>query len=104
MTPDRPLDLKALFDLWMDSPLKVQIVSFYHRNPGMIETVEGLAQRIGSDPERVRKTVADHLKLGFLHERNLGSVKVIVYDPSSEKRLQDYVAQQVKSRGRSQAS
>jgi hypothetical protein len=88
----------------MDSPLKVQIVSFYHRNPGMIETIEGLAQRIGSDPEMVRKTVADHVKLGFLRERNLGALKVIVYDPNGEKRLQDYVAQQVKSRGRRSAS
>lgn len=103
MTPEQ-LDLKQLFELWMDSPLKVQIVSFYHRNPGMIETVEGLAQRIGSDPEMVRKTVADHLKLGFLRERNLGPMKVIVYDPSTEKRLQDYVAQQVKSRGRRSAA
>jgi hypothetical protein len=102
MTPPG-LDLKQLFDLWMDSPLKVQIVSFYHRNPGMIETVEGLAQRIGSDPEMVRKTVQDHVKLGFLRERNLGTMKVIVYDPSGEKKLQDYVAQQVKTRGRTVA-
>lgn len=98
------LDLKQLFDLWMDSPLKVQIVSFYHHNPGMIETVEGLAQRIGSDPEMVRKTVADHVKLGFLRERNLGTLKVIVYDPNTEKRLQDFVAQKVKSRGQRLAS
>lgn len=103
MTPET-LDIKQLFDLWMDSPLKVQIVSFYHRNPGMIETVEGLAQRIGSDPEMVRKTVADHVKLGFLRERNLGPLKVIVYDPHSEKRLQEYVAEKVKSRGRRQAA
>ena len=98
------IDLKQLFDLWMDSPLKVQIVSFYHRNPGIIETVEGLAQRIGSDPEMVRKTVADHLKLGFLRERNLGALKVIVFDPTTEKRLQEYVAKQVKTRGRRSGS
>jgi hypothetical protein len=91
-------DLRTLFELWVDSPLKVQIVTFYHRNPGLIETVDGLAQRIGADPEAVRKTVADHVKLGFLKERALGNLKVIVYDPSMEKKIQEFAAEKMRKK------
>ena len=97
MTPEE-LDLKTVFDLWMDSPLKVQIVSFYHQNPGIIETVEGLARRMGSDPEVMRRIVADHVKIGFLRQRSLGSAKVLLFDRQGEQKLQEYVSRSVRER------
>jgi hypothetical protein len=99
MTPES-MDLKALFDLWMDSPLKVQVVAFYHRNPGMIETVEGLAQRMGSDEGAMRKAVADHVRIGFLRQRKLGSTQVLMFDRQGEARLQAYVAKTMDAKGR----
>src|ERR1041385_271308 len=92
------MELLGLFELWVDSPLKVQIVSFFHRNPGIIEPVEGLANRMGLDVEQVRKTVADHVRLGLLRRRKLGDKEVILYDRVAEQKIQELVAQRMRSR------
>lgn len=101
---ERPApDLRKLFELWTDSSLKIQVIVFFHENPGVIETVEGLARRIGTNAEAIRKEVADHVSLGFLRERGVGTKTVLVYDPARENDIRAYVAEAVR-RGRGRRS
>lgn len=88
-------DLRKLFDVWVSSERKAQIVVFFHRNPGVVETVEGLARRLGIHPDALRDDLKDHIDLGVLRERKVGDKTVILYDKSRrgsiEKLIQEYL-------------
>src|ERR1051326_3480916 len=74
------MELHKLFEIWVDSELKAQVVVFYNNNPGVIETIEGLARRLGMGPEALRLAVADHIRLGLLQERKMGDKTVLVFN------------------------
>lgn len=79
MADEEPLE--RLFETWLSSAEKVRLAAFYHRNPGVVETVEGLALRLGLEPEELRRDLADHVRLGLLRERRLGDKTLLVFDP-----------------------
>jgi hypothetical protein len=80
-----PADLEGIFKVWIDSDLKVQILVFFHQNPGMIETPEGLAKRMGLNLDRLRDEIADHIRLGIITERRVGGRTILVYNPSRDR-------------------
>ena len=98
MPPPEGMDLRKLFEVWIDSDLKAQVIVFYQNNPGVIETVEGLAKRLGTNPEQLRKDIAAHVHLGFLHERRVGDQTVLVYDRQQHKRIEDFIAEELRKK------
>ncbi|MEA3189662.1 MAG: hypothetical protein QOD77_244 [Thermoplasmata archaeon] len=92
MPQTEPSNLRKLFEVWVDSELKAQIIVFYQNNPGVIDTIEGLASRLGTNVEQLRTNIADHLQLGFLHERKVGSQVVLVYDRKKQQGIQEFIA------------
>jgi hypothetical protein len=76
-------ELRKLFEVWSDTDLKAQLVVFYHNNPGVIETVEGLARRLGIQPTALRQALLDPVHMGLLQERKLGDKVVLVYNAAS---------------------
>ena len=88
---DKPDDLRKIFELWVDSEMKVHILVFYHNNPGVIETAEGLARRLGTDVESLRNDLADQVEMGILRERKAGDKTVLVYDRKREAELTDVI-------------
>lgn len=88
---DEPMDLRKLFEVWVDSDLKAQVVVFFHNNPGVIETMEGLARRLGTSVEALRRDLADHIRLGLLRERDVGGKRVLVYDRSRRQNIERFI-------------
>ncbi len=91
-------DVKDLFEAWVNTDLKAQIIVFFHQNPGVIETWEGLARRLGTDVSALKKQLADHLKLGIFEVRDLGDKTVIVYDAGRRKAVQEEMVSSVERR------
>lgn len=91
MTADPP-DLRKLFEVWISSERKARLVVFFHENPGIIETLEGLSRRLGMTPDTLSKDIRDHLELGLLKERNLGGKRVFVYDTSARGAMEEMIA------------
>jgi predicted transcriptional regulator len=98
MPPPEGMDLRKLFEVWVDSELKAQVIVFYQHNPGLIETVDGLARRLGTTPEELRSTIAAHVQLGFLRERKVGDQVVLVYDREQHRRIEDFIAEELRKR------
>ena len=91
-------DLKKLLELWVDSSLKVQVIVFFHDNPGILETLEGLAKRLGTSVDRLRKEIAGHLSLGILHEQKVDGITLLVYDRRKEGSVQNFIEREMGKR------
>ena len=87
-----PKDLRKLFEVWVDSELKAQIVVFFNENPGVVETLEGLARRLGTNVEALRTNIADHIELGLLKERQVGGKTVLMFDRNRRQEISDEIA------------
>ena len=96
MTPTD--EIRRTFDLWANSDLKVQLILFYHNNPGLVETAEGLARRMGVAVEALRDPVADQVRLGVLRERTAGNQKILIYDAAQASRLQANIEELFRTR------
>jgi hypothetical protein len=90
-------ELRKLFEVWAGTDLKAQIIVFFHNNPGVIETVEGLSRRLGIQPAALREALSDPVHLGLLEERRMGDKVVLIYNPQSAH-LQDLGMQALRKR------
>lgn len=90
MTSDT-LDMQDALTLWMASEDKVAIAVFFRDNPGIIDTLENLAERLAIPRERLRRELGDHVRLGVIRERKLGSETVYVLDRRRRAQIEDYV-------------
>jgi hypothetical protein len=93
-----PDDLRRTFDLWASTDLKVQLILFYHNNPGLVETVEGLARRMGVTTDALRAPIQDQVRLGVLRERSAGGQTILVYDAAQASRLQANIEELFRAR------
>lgn len=94
--PDR--DLHKLFEVWMDDETKLMITVFYQKNPGIIETVEGLARRLGTTKEAIQAAIADHVSMGLLKEKKVRDKVVLVYNRQGREGIEDFIAEQLRKR------
>ncbi|MES2155066.1 MAG: hypothetical protein V4510_08020 [bacterium] len=98
-SPENPAaDLHTLFEVWVDSELKAQVVIFYNNNPGVIETAEGLARRLGTNVEALRDAVADHVRLGLLQARTMGDKTVLLFNRERRGEIQELVMAKLRRR------
>ncbi|MBI2078301.1 MAG: hypothetical protein HYT80_08045 [Euryarchaeota archaeon] len=96
--PSKKPDLKKLLELWVDSSLKVQVVVFFHDNPGIIETLEGLAKRLGTNVDHLRKEIAGHISLGILRQQKTDGMTLLVYDRRKEADVQRFIEHEMSKR------
>lgn len=96
MTKPTPPDLRKMLELWADSSLKVQVIVFFHNNPGMIETLEGLAKRLGTSIDALRREVQGHVSLGVLKEEKTASSTLLIYDRAREGEVQTYIQAEIR--------
>lgn len=96
--PEGPDDLRRIFEVWMDSEMKAMIAVFYARNPGVVETLEGLARRLGTSPEALRDHVASHIRLGLLQERDVHGKTVLVFDRDRRAEFEAMIEDKIRER------
>ncbi|MFA5944096.1 MAG: hypothetical protein WC876_06490 [Candidatus Thermoplasmatota archaeon] len=89
-------DFSKVMDLWVASDLKIQSLNFFHENPGVIETLEGLARRLGTNVDGLRKEIADHITLGIIKEQKTGAYTLLVFDRRREGEVQGAIADRVR--------
>ncbi|MBI4392748.1 MAG: hypothetical protein HY556_02985 [Euryarchaeota archaeon] len=89
-------ETEALLAAWADSDTKIQVLVFFHRNPGIIETLEGLALRLGIPQETLRKEIAEHVRLGIVRLRDAGGRKVLVYDRHRNDEVERLIARRAR--------
>lgn len=90
-------DGKDLLNKLLSSEVKGDLLVLFHRNPGLIDSVEGVARRIGRFPSSVEADVQEFIDLGILMSRKIGGSEVVLLNRSKDKEIQGVVAGHIKS-------
>lgn len=81
----------------LSSETKGELLILFRKNPGVIDTIEGVARRIGRKANTIEADVKEFLDLGLLKTRRIGSTEVIFLNTEVDKEIQEIVAQYLSS-------
>jgi predicted transcriptional regulator len=72
----------------LSSETKVELLNLFNQNPSIIDTVDGIAVRIGKTGSAIKNDVEELEKVGFLRKKHIGHQIVFKVDPIAQKELQ----------------
>ena|SRR5437016_3786273 len=86
---------KSIIETLFSSEVKVELPLLFHGNPGITDTIDGIALRIGKNGHEVKPDMDDFVNLGIVKKRTLGKDREIfqldrVGDKTMQKALDKY--------------
>ena len=81
----------------LGSEVRGDLLVLFHRNLGLIDTVDGVARRIGRTTVAVISEVRELLQLGVLKQKRIGASEVVFLDRAKDRELLDSVANHLKT-------
>ncbi len=81
----------------LGSEVRGDLLVLFHRNPGLIDTVDGVARRIGKTTVAVISEVRELLVLGVLKQKRIGASEVVFLDRAKDRELLESVASHLKT-------
>jgi len=79
------------------SEVRGDLLILFHRNPGLIDTVDGVARRVGRTTIAVISDVRELLQLGVLRQKRVGNSEVVFLDRAKDRELLESVANHLKT-------
>ena len=76
----------------LSSDTNADLVTLFRKNPGLIDTLDGVARRIGKRAAMVESEVNALVSLGLLKKKRFGSQDTIFRDEQRDKEIQRIVA------------
>ncbi|MDG6939289.1 MAG: hypothetical protein JRN39_02690 [Nitrososphaerota archaeon] len=76
----------------LSSEVKGDLLVLFRKNPGLIDSMDGVARRIGLVPKSVEEDVRDLVGLGILATKQIGNSEAIYLDRGKDKEIQETVA------------
>lgn len=86
---------------WRDlisSGLKGDLVVLFRKNPGIIDTLEGVSRRLGVTPDSIQTETSELLEVGFLKTKLFGENRVVYLDGQRDKEIQESAAKYIASK------
>jgi len=84
----------------MGTEIKAELLRLFHMNPGILDTVEGIARRIGRMPKDVETEVSTLVELGVLRTERFGKLDVVSLNTSKDKEIQNRIATLIEGGGK----
>lgn len=91
------MDGVAVLSKLLSSETKGELLILFRKNPGVIDTIEGVARRIGKKANAIEADVKEFLDLGLLKTKRIGSADVIFLNSEVDKEIQEVVAKYLTS-------
>jgi predicted transcriptional regulator len=82
----------------LSSDTKVDLLALFHNNPGLTDTIEGVARRVGRTAGEIEADVKDLTDLGLLVKERFGKLDVVSFDTNKDKQIQEIISNQIKRR------
>lgn len=86
-----------LFQLMLSSEIKGDLLVLFHKNPGLMDTFDGVARRIGRMGKGIDADVRDLVKIGVLGTRQVGGREIIFLDRTKDKAAQQTIVDYLKN-------
>lgn len=80
----------------LSSEIKADLLVLFHKNPGLVDTVDGVARRIGMVAKSVEGDAKDLVNLGVLATKRIGNSQVVFLNHEKDKEVQEMVANYLK--------
>ncbi len=90
-------DQNKLFQMLFSTEVKGDLLVLFHKNPGLIDTYEGVARRIGRMAKSIEEDLKDLTSLGILKTRQIGDYEVIFFDRSKDRETQESIVTHLKA-------
>ena len=81
----------------LSSEIKGDLLALFHRNPGLVDSLDGVARRIGRTGGVVEADVKSLVDLGVLKVKVIGSSEVFFLNRSRDRELLESLANQIKT-------
>jgi len=76
----------------LGSETRTDLVALFHRNPGLIDTAEGIGRRIGLVPGAVQSDLEELVATGMLTKKKFGTSEVFFLNHAKDREIQDSIA------------
>jgi predicted transcriptional regulator len=87
---------KRLLERLLSSEIKADLLTLFHEDPALGDSIEGLARRTGWTSEEIEKDLGDLLDLGVLKRKRLNDLEMIVLDRARDNAIQRIIAHELK--------
>jgi len=91
--------LTAVNELWMKilpSEIKADLLTLFHKSPGIIDTMDGVAWRIGLQGKDIEKDVKELVEIGLLKVKRFSKNEVIFFEHSRDMEVQQILSHRLK--------
>src|SRR5215467_8050161 len=76
-----------------------ELLVLFHRNPGLIDTLDCVARRIGRSGNAIEDDVRSLLDLGILKTKRIGNNEVLLLDSARDREVLETIAKHLKNLG-----
>jgi hypothetical protein len=88
---------KEVLDRLLTSEAKGEILTLYHRNPGLVDTLDGVCRRIGRNREQIETDVNEFVEMGILKNVKVGKLSLFALDAQKDQEIQLSIAEYFRS-------
>ncbi len=89
---------EKMLEMLLASETKGELLILFHKNPGLIDTLDGIARRIGKTARTIEEEVNDFIKLGILRTKPIGNGQAIYLDLERDHEIQGSILDYIKDR------
>ena len=86
-----------ILNMLLSSEIKGDLLVLFHKNRGLIDTMEGVARRIGCRASSIETDVKDLVGLGLLGTGKVGKYEVLFLNCTKDKEICENVAEYIKN-------
>jgi len=85
----------AFFDRTLASDLLADTLTLFRNNPGLVDTKEAVAKRLGVSPKRLAVEVEAMKRVGLLKEERISGFRILFFDMAADATLSRYVGERL---------
>ena len=91
------IEARQIIDTLLSSEIRGELLILFHRNPGLVDTVDGVARRIGRTGLSIQNDVRDLVNIGVLKMKRIGASDVLLLDRARDREVLEAVANHLKT-------
>lgn len=88
---------EGFLSVLLGSEIRGDLLTLFHKNPGLIDTIEGVARRIGRTGNAIGEDIRELVQIGVLREKKIGNTEAYMLDRKRDKKILDDVASHLNS-------
>jgi predicted transcriptional regulator len=90
------VDPSELMSRLLGSEVRRELLILFHKNPGLMDTVDGIARRIGRTVATVTEEAKDFVSLGLLRIKQIGESEVFFLDQAKDNEFQLIISNHIR--------